>query len=159
MASAARRVRTRRDHVPPPKQSHGGATRPCRAAAVLSGWPMDRAVAPLLLLRRASGRQASSRLRAPRRRNPVQLRHHRDPRGCHRRRLHPRHHSLPLACRCRMRDRGRGEKRAEPATLIRFRPRGPRCRTQDLVQEQCTALAILFRRCQTMRLTELDRLR
>jgi hypothetical protein len=95
---------------------------------------MERAVAPLLLQRRASGRRALSRLRDPLRR--------RDPSGRHR----PRRHLRPRVHRYRTRDQGLGVKRtAALATLIRLRLLARRCRTRDGVQDQHATLTSLIR--------------
>jgi len=117
---------------------------------------MERAVAPLLLQLRASGRRALSRLRTPRSRHPVRPRHHRDPPGRQQPRYRAQRHFLRVGCRCRTRDRRQGEKCSAPATLIRFRPLGRRFRTRDGLRERCTALAIPSRRYRTAWSTELD---
>lgn len=99
---------------------------------------MERAVAPLLLQRRASGRRALSRLRAPLR--------HRDPSGRHQHRHHLRRHLRPRAHRCRTRGQHAGEKRMALTSLIHFRLLARLYRTQDRVQEPRMVPVILIRR-------------
>ena len=97
---------------------------------------MERAVAPLLLQRRASRRRALSRLRA-------QLRH-RDPSERHQH-LHRPRHFRPRVHHCRTRDQGLGVKRTALTTLIRICLLVHRCRTRDGVQDQRATLTSLIR--------------